>query len=466
MKSMQLGVIGLGTMGANVARNAARNGATVAVFNRTEERTEEFIKNHGTEGAFIGCPTLTAFIKALKPPRAILLMVKAGDAVDALIDDLLPLLLRGDIIIDGGNSHFNDTARRQEILRKKGMHFIGMGISGGEEGALHGPSMMPGGTHEALEHVLPLFTAMAADDGAGGKCVAPMGPDGSGHFVKMVHNGIEYGLMQLLAETYDVMKHIGGLTNEELAEVYGSWNEGLLQSFLVEITAKVFQKQDGAGAGFLVDVIKDAAGQKGTGKWTTEAAMNLGVGIPTITAAVDARILSSDPVSRKRYNAELPESLPEPLPEAKPIAEMAKNAYLLASICDYLQGFHLLQAASTEYEWKLQLPEIARIWRGGCIIRSGLLPVFQNVFQLDDGEQARRELFAPFEGEAQVDLRRLVSMAIDHGIPVPALSASLNWYDTIRRTRLPQNLVQAQRDFFGAHTYERLDQEGTFHTEW
>lgn len=460
---MQLGVIGLGTMGANVARNAARHGAKVAVFNRTKERTKEFLDAFSSEGDFTGCETLQELADELKAPRVVLLMVKAGDAVDAVLDELFPVLKKGDIVIDGGNSHFQDTIRRDERCRKKGINFVGMGISGGEEGALHGPSIMPGGSPEAYEQLAPLLTAIAADDGAGGKCVAHMGPGASGHFVKMVHNGIEYGLMQLIAETYDVLRSVTDMTSEQLGEMYAGWNTGVMESFLLEITGKIFPVKDPETSEALVDVIKDAAGQKGTGKWTTEAAMSLGVGIPTITAAVDARILSSKPAERKKLSVELPESFPEPIQYAASAQELSKDAYLCASVCAYLQGFDLLEAASEDHKWNLKLDEIARIWRGGCIIRSGFLPLFQEFFTEKD---ARRTVFDLFLGTAQQRWRNFVAFAAERGIPTPAMSASLAYYDTIRRKRLPQNLVQAQRDFFGAHTYERTDRDGTFHTQW
>ena len=463
MPQMQLGVIGLGTMGANVARNAARHGAKVAVFNRTKERTKEFLDQFASEGNFVACETLKELSEELEGPRIVLLMVKAGDAVDAVLDELFLVLKKGDIVIDGGNSHFQDTIRRDERCRKKGLLFVGMGISGGEEGALNGPSIMPGGSLEAYEHLAPLLTAIAADDGAGGKCVAHMGPGASGHFVKMVHNGIEYGLMQLIAETYDVLRSVTDMTNEQLGEMYASWNTGEMESFLLEITGKIFPVKDAETSESLIDVIKDAAGQKGTGKWTTEAAMSLGVGIPTITAAVDARILSSDPGARKKMSVELPESFPEPIQYGTSPQDMCRDAYLCASICSYLQGFDLLKAASEDHKWDLQLSEIARIWRGGCIIRSGFLPLFQEFFA-DAG--AHQKIFDLFLGKTQQHWRNFVSLAAERGIPTPAMSASLAYYDTIRRKRLPQNLVQAQRDFFGAHTYERTDREGVFHTHW
>ncbi len=463
MSQMQLGVIGLGTMGANVARNAARRGAKVAVFNRTKERTKEFMDHFAAEGNFAPCESLKELADELESPRMVLLMVKAGDAVDAMLDELFPVLKKGDIIIDGGNSHFQDTIRRDERCRKKGINFVGMGISGGEEGALNGPSIMPGGSPEAYEQLSPLLTAIAADDGAGGKCVAHIGPGASGHFVKMVHNGIEYGLMQLLAETYDVLKSLSPMSNEQLGAMYTEWNTGAMESFLLEITGKIFPVKDPESGEHMVDIIKDAAGQKGTGKWTTEAAMSLGTAIPTITAAVDGRIMSSNPAARKKMSVELPESLPEPISVSTPLTELAHNAYMLAGLCSYLQGFDLLKNASEDHVWNLHLAEVARIWRGGCIIRSGFLPLFQEFFESED---ARHKIFDFFLDGAQQNWRKFILVAVEHGIPVPAMSASLAYYDSLRRKRLPQNLVQAQRDFFGAHTYERIDREGTFHTEW
>jgi 6-phosphogluconate dehydrogenase len=463
---MQLGVIGLGTMGANIARNAARNGAAVSLFNRTTEKTEEFHQKYGAEGNFVVTRTLEELVQSLTAPRTILLMVKAGAAVDDLIKELLPLLQTGDILIDGGNSHYHDTEKREKALKRRGIHFIGMGISGGEEGALNGPSMMPGGNKDAYALIEPLFSKMAAKDMEGGACFTYMGPGGAGHFVKMVHNGIEYGLMQLLAESYDIVKNVGNMSNDELSPMYTEWNQGLFQSFLLDITVEVTKKKDPETGEFLLDVIKDAAGQKGTGKWTTEAAMNVGVSIPTITAAVDARILSSDPMSRKQRSPLYPQVLPEPYPEMNPISVMAKSAYELSALCTYAQGFELLRVASKEYKWNLNLSEISRIWEGGCIIRANLLENARKEFLKEQDVQWPLFLTEHFNGEIQEDWRRIVAIAMGQGLPVPSTAASLSYYDTLRRIRLPQNLVQAQRDFFGAHTYERTDREGTFHTDW
>ncbi|MDD5470174.1 MAG: NADP-dependent phosphogluconate dehydrogenase [Candidatus Peribacteraceae bacterium] len=464
----QLGVIGLGTMGANLARNAARNGAAVSVYNRTAQVTEKFLEEHGAEGRMKCCKSYKEFVQSLDHPRAILLMVKAGEAVDAVLQDLLPLLEKGDVIIDGGNSHYPDTQRRTEELAAQGIHFIGMGISGGEEGALSGPSMMPGGNAKAYKAIAPLLTKMAADDGEGGKCISYIGEGGAGHFVKMVHNGIEYGIMQLLAESYALLKNAGGFSNEQLAETFAAWNDDAdLSSFLLEITAKIFTKKDEETGGDLIDLIADSAGQKGTGKWTTEAAMTYGVAIPTINAAVDARILSGSAEKRAAHRS-LPADTDEqdPVPPPEKLRSIVRNAFELAALCTYGQGFDLIERASEEEGWKVDLSEVARIWRGGCIIRSAFLPLFQAQYGSGDTATATEQLMQRFAGEKQRDWRRAVTYAASRGIPAPALSASLHAYDAYRAARLPQNLIQAQRDFFGAHTFERTDKEGKFHADW
>lgn len=460
----QLGVIGLGTMGANLARNAARNGASVVVFNRTTEKTDTFMKAHASEGSFTATKTLEEFIQALKLPRSILLMVKAGDAVDEMINDLLPMLQKGDTVIDAGNSHYRDTERHEKELASKGIHFIGMGVSGGEEGALNGPSMMPGGSKEAIDTRMPLFQKMAADDGAGGKCVTYMGPGGAGHFVKMVHNGIEYGMMQIIAECYHVLKELGGLTNAELADLFDGWTQTpYLRSFLLEITAKIFRTKEGDAN--LVDEILDKAGQKGTGKWTTDAAMHFGVAVPIITAAVDARIISGAKDFRIKRSKEAPFELIETkLPKKDDLVHCVKAALELGILSAYAEGFLLLSTASAEEKWDLPLAEIARIWRGGCIIRSGGVEKYQQMFA--GNNDARMELRMMFSGERHHDWRTLVMLALARGIPAPSLTASLTSYDAYRTERLPQNLIQAQRDFFGAHGFERVDKKGEFHGTW
>ena len=481
---MQLGVIGLGTMGANLARNAARNGASVALYNRTTERTEAFMKAYSKEGDFIPCKTLRDFVKVLKAPRAILFMVKAGAAVDEVIHDLLSLppttyhLQPGDSLIDGGNSHYRDTERRIRELKgllpttysppPGGVHFVGMGISGGEKGALEGPSLMPGGDLEAYDELETLLKKMAADDGDGGKCVTYIGPGGAGHFVKMVHNGIEYGLMQLIAESYDLLKSKGHLTNEELAQTFAAWGRGaILRSFLLEITTKILRKRDAGTGNYLIDSIKDSAAQKGTGKWTTEAAMHYGIAIPTINAAVDARILSGS-LDQRRRRKDLPEALERLSLERKELVDAVRSALALSTICTYAQGFELLERVSTEEHWDLSLQEVARIWQGGCIIRSSFLSTLQAAYAGNStkAKVAKKAILQHFHGERQLAWRRALKIGLSGGIPLPAMSASLHYYDTLRREHLPQNLTQAQRDFFGAHTYERIDKPGSFHTEW
>ena len=465
--SQQLAVIGLGTMGANLARNAARTGAKVVVYNRTPEVTDAFMKEFDGEGNFKACKDYKELKKALKPPRAVLLMVKAGPAVDAVIADLLPHLSKGDIIIDGGNSHYPDTERRTTELKEKGIAFIGMGVSGGEEGALHGPSMMPGGDQNAYKQLQPLFESMAADDGDGGKCIDYLGDGGAGHFVKMVHNGIEYGIMQLLAESYDILKSVGGFTNEQLADTFDHWKKSdELGSFLTEITADIFKVEEKKG--HLIDKIKDSAGQKGTGKWTTEAALTYGVAIPTINAAVDARIISGSTEKRGK-SKELPQDIDahEPVPPAEKLRSIVRNALELSIFCAYHEGFHLIQVAAEEEGWKIDLETVARIWRGGCIIRANVLPKFQNSYSKNAAaSKAAGEYFYNRFRMNELDWRRAIVIAVSRGIPVPAMSTSLHYVDALRRERLPQNLIQAQRDYFGAHTYERTDKKGTFHTNW
>jgi 6-phosphogluconate dehydrogenase len=470
MSINQLGVIGLGTMGANVARNAARNGAKVAVYNRTTDVMTEFMKEFSGEGNFVGCESYEDMMKALHGPRAILIMVKAGPAVDAVIADLLPHLVEGDIIIDAGNSHYPDTERRVTELKEKGIRFLGMGVSGGEVGALEGPSMMPGGDKSAWEDCKDLLSKMAADDGHGGKCVAYIGEGGSGHFVKMVHNGIEYGIMQLLAETYDVLKNVAGYSNAQLAETFAAWNEGDdLQSFLVEITAKAFEKKDDLGKVELIDKIHDAAGQKGTGKWTTISALHYGVAIPTINAAVDARIMSGSAELREKHsNDPVRTDLEEPMPGREQMRSIARSALHLSTLTAYAQGFELMKVASEEHKWNLDLSECARIWLGGCIVRSVLLEVFADAYSNDKERKKSAALYREQQwgGEKQVNLRLFLELANSRGIATPSTSAAMNYYDTLHRKDLPQSLTQAQRDFFGAHTFKRKDKEGVFHVEW
>lgn len=452
-------------MGANLARNAARRGVTVAVYNRTTEKTDAFLHQFGSEGEFIACNTLQELLQALSAPRSIILMVKAGEAVDDLIRELLPQLSPGDTLIDAGNSLYSDTDRREAECAKHQVHFVGMGVSGGEEGALNGPSMMPAGPKEAVEALLPVLTKMAADDGAGGTCVANIGPGGSGHFVKMVHNGIEYAVMQVLAECYHLWKVVGGLTHAQMAEEVALWNaDSSLRSFLLEITEKIFRTKDPETGKDALDVILDASGQKGTGRWTVQAAQTLGVAVPMITAAVDARILSSAKHFRVKRSTEAPEALLEAHVNKEELLSMVRGAYLLSMMSAYSEGFLLLSVASRELHYNLSIPEIARIWRGGCIIRSGMLPLFQKMFA---GEQeALLHLRGLFAGEAQLLLRQTVQLGAARGIPLPAITAALHSYDAYRSAWLPQNLTNAQRDFFGAHGFERTDSQGSHHLAW
>ncbi len=461
----QLGLIGLGTMGASIARNAAHKGARVIVFNRTKEKTDAFITAHSTEGKLEGASTLAELTIKLSSPRAIILMVNAGAPVDAVLAELIPLLSAGDTIIDAGNSHFLDTERRVKELKEKGISFIGMGVSGGERGALEGPSMMPGGDSDAYANLEGLFSKMAARDGSRGACITHIGTGGAGHFVKMVHNGIEYGDMQLIAESYHLLKELGKLSNADLSTTFGNWNNSrLLSSYLIEITANIFAKKDAEGSSDLIDIIEDAAQQKGTGKWTTQLALDLGVAIPTITAAVDARAMSADRAARKNASTIL--TLETKMPSIT--ASTVRDALILSKVISYAQGFQLILKGSTQYNWNIALPEICRIWRGGCIIRSKLLKDFEQAFR--DTPDLQNLLLAPSLKEIVLKkhskLRQCIAKGAAAGIPLPAMSASLAWLDSMRSHWLPQNLTQAQRDYFGAHTYRRVDRDGSYHTEW
>ncbi len=463
---MHIGLVGLGTMGANLARNAARNGATVSVYNRTGEKTDAFMKAHSSEGTFIPCRTVVELVETIPTPRSIILMVNAGAATDTVIDDLKPRLQQGDTLIDAGNSYFPDTERRIQDLQSIGVHFLGMGVSGGEEGALLGPSMMPSGSKEAFDRIAPLLKNMAAKDGSSGKCVSFIGTGGAGHFVKMVHNGIEYGDMQLIAETYHLMKSALKMGNAEIGETFTAWNKSReLKSFLIEITAAIFKKKDDQSDHDLIDMIKDEAKQKGTGKWTTESALDLGVAVSTMTAAVDARLLSS--LKTLRVSAEQTIGTLE-TKQVKLSLSALKQALLLSKICSYAQGLALIAEASRVHDWKIDLAEICRIWKGGCIIRSTLLKTFEETFRTVP--DLPNLLVSPFIIDLlkkhHMKWRKVVASAALSGIPVPAMSASLSYFDSLRTARLPQNLTQAQRDFFGAHGFERNDQLGVFHAHW
>jgi 6-phosphogluconate dehydrogenase len=464
----ELGVTGLATMGANLARNAARNGFPVAVHNRTASRTQELLERHGDEGELVGTFTTGEFVAALAPPRRILVMVKAGPAVDAVLEELAGHLDEGDLLIDGGNSWFEDTVRREQAMAERGLRFLGTGVSGGEEGALNGPSIMPGGSPEAYGLVERVLTTIAAQvDGV--PCCRRVGPDGAGHYVKMVHNGIEYADMQLIAEAYDLLGQGAGMGAAELADVFERWNAGDLDSFLIEITAKVLRQVDQATGQPLVDVILDQAEQKGTGRWTVQSALELGVPVTGITEAVFARVLSSQKEQRTAAAKVLqgPSGRLE-ASRADAFVDDVRDALYASKVVAYAQGFEQIAAASEANEWNVELGGLATIWRGGCIIRARFLDRIREAYEADPG--LRNLLFAEYfrdaVGEAQDAWRRVAATAVTLGVPTPAFSSSLAYYDGFRRERGPANLLQAQRDFFGAHTYRRTDRPGTFHTLW
>ncbi len=472
MSGQAFGIIGLEVMGRNIALNIERNGFPIAVYNRTYSKTEDFINRLAKGKNAKGAKTEQEFCAMLEKPRRILIMVKAGKPVDQVVEGLKPYLEPGDIVIDGGNSLFTDTERRSKELAPTGIKFFGMGVSGGEEGALWGPSLMPGGDEQSYKHLEPILKKIAAkpEDGDGA-CVTYIGSGGAGHFVKMVHNGIEYGDMQLIAEAYDLLKNVGGLDNKAMKEVFLSWNQGVLKSFLIEITAKVIDFADPNGTGkCLVEMTLDKAGQKGTGKWTTQTALDLGIPIPTITAAVDARGISA--LKSERVAASKVLTGPQPTKQngdLKKFTDDVADALYCSKICSYAQGMAMLSAADKEYKFGLHLDEIARIWKAGCIIRAVFLDEIKKAFKEEPGlanllMAARfKEAVAP----RQDAWRRVVTHAINTGLPTPAFSASIAYYDSYRRERLPANLIQAQRDFFGAHTYERSDDPGKMiHTEW
>ena len=466
--AQSFGVIGLAVMGENLALNVERNGFPVSVYNRSRDKTDRFMANR-TQGKNVQATySLEEFVTSLERPRRILVMVKAGGPVDAVIGQLKPLLDEGDMIIDGGNSLFNDTERRVKELESTGLRFIGMGVSGGEEGALNGPSLMPGGTRAAYDSIEPIVTKIAAqvDDGP---CVTYIGPGGAGHYVKMVHNGIEYGDMQLIAEAYDLMKNVLGLSQEQLHEVFAEWNmTEELDSFLIEITSDIFTNTDADTGAPLVEMILDAAGQKGTGRWTVVNALELGVAIPTITAAVNARIMSSIKQERVAASKELSGPTTKFDGDVKAAISKIRDALYCSKICSYAQGMALISKASQNFDYGVNLGETARIWKGGCIIKARFLGKIKHAY--DENPTLANLLLAPEFKQTILDRqtawREVIAMAAELGMPVPAFSASLDYFDSYRRDRLPQNLTQAQRDYFGAHTYARVDKEGVFHTEW
>ena len=463
-----IGLIGLAVMGENLVLNMESKGFSVAVFNRTTEVTEKFAAGRGKGKNIRPAKTMEEFVGALKRPRKAMIMVKAGAPVDAVIGQLAPLLEKGDVIIDGGNSLFTDTQRRCKDLEGRGLHFVGCGVSGGEEGALKGPSLMPGGPRESWEIIAPIFRKIAAQvDGE--PCCRYMGPDGAGHYVKMVHNGIEYGDMQLICEAYAILKDVAGMDASQLADTFTEWNKGDLDSYLIQITSQIFRKIDPDTGKPLVDVILDKAGQKGTGLWTLQSAIRQSVVISTINAAVEARVISS----RKQERVDSSKILPQPKPkkfEGDPaeLINAVRNALYASKIVSYAQGMELLGAASTQYKWSLNFGDIATIWRGGCIIRAVFLNRIVEAYQRNPAlhNLLLDQYFTGIIEKTQANWRIAVATAIQQGVAVPAFGASLAYFDSYRQARLPSNLLQAQRDFFGAHTYERVDKPGVFHTEW
>src|ERR1044072_2777291 len=463
-----IGLIGLAVMGENLALNMESKGFRVAVFNRTTEVTEKFAATRGKGKNIQPTETIEELFRALKKPRKVMMMIKAGKPVDQVIGELMPFLEKGDVVIDGGNSLFTDTQRRCKDLEAKGIHYVGCGVSGGEEGALKGPSLIPGGPRESWEIIAPIFRKIAAQvDGE--PCCRYMGPDGAGHYVKMVHNGIEYGDMQLICESYAILKGVVGMTNDELADTYGEWNKGELDSYLIDITSQIFRKKDPETGKALVDVILDKAGQKGTGLWTLQSAIAISVVISTINAAVEARVISS----RKDDRVAASKILPQPKPkkfsgDKQKLVDAVRHALYASKIVSYAQGMELLGAASKQYNWNLNFGDIATIWRGGCIIRAKFLNCIVDAYQRDHNlhNLLLDSYYTDIIRDTQEDWRIAVSTALEQGVAPPAFSASLAYFDSYRAARLPQILLQAQRDFFGAHTYERVDKPGIFPTEW
>ena len=469
MSKQQIGVVGMAVMGRNLALNIESRGYSVSIFNRSSSKTDEVIALH-PDKKLVPTYTVEEFVDSLEKPRRILLMVKAGEATDKTIQSLLPHLDKGDILIDGGNTFFQDTIRRNEMLANSGINFIGTGVSGGEEGALKGPAIMPGGQKDAYDLVAPILEEIAdkADDGA--PCVTYVGPNGAGHYVKMVHNGIEYGDMQLIAESYDILRRVGGLTVEETAEVFKSWNTGELDSYLIEITADILTKKDPETGKPMVEVIMDTAGNKGTGKWTSQSALDLGVPLPLITESVFARYISTLKEEREIASKELsPIKVPElSNTEKQALIESVRKGLYFSKIMSYAQGFAQMRVASEEFDWNLNYGEIAKIFRAGCIIRAQFLQKITDAFERDpELKNLLLDKYFLYVTESyQEAVREVVVTAVQAGIPVPTFSSALAYYDSYRSEVLPANLIQAQRDYFGAHTYNRVDKPGVFHFEW
>ena len=465
----KIGMVGLAVMGENLALNIERNGFPIAVYNRDPKKVDAFMVRAAGKNV-VPTKSPQEFMAALERPRKAILLVKAGDAVDWTIDQLKPYMEQGDIIIDGGNSFFVDSERREKQLKSEGFHFIGSGVSGGEQGALWGPSLMPGGDQGAYEQIRPIWEAIAAkvDDGP---CVTYIGTGGSGHFVKMVHNGIEYGDMQLIAEAYDMMRNILGMSAAEMADVFDEWNAGDLNSFLIEITAKALRVNDPETGKPLVDLVLDKAGQKGTGKWTSESALDLGIVVPTIDASVDARTMSARKEERVEASKQIaPPDFPKHSGDRKALVAAIRDALYASKICSYAQGMNLIRKGSEHYNWGINLGEVSRIWKAGCIIRAQFLDKIKQAYQRrpDLPNLVLDPDFKVWMEKSQANWRLAVATAVQHGVPVLAMSASLGYFDMYRTANLPLNLTQAQRDFFGSHTYERTDKPsaGFIHTEW
>jgi 6-phosphogluconate dehydrogenase len=466
-----IGVTGLAVMGRNLARNLARHGHVVACHNRSPERTRSLVKEHGDEGTFVPAESMQEFVASLRRPRAIIIMVQAGQPTDAVIGELVPLLDEGDIVVDCGNAHYDDTRRREAALRDNGLHFVGCGVSGGEEGALNGPSIMPGGSAESYKRLGPILESIAAQY-EGTPCCTHIGPDGAGHFVKMVHNGIEYADMQLIAEAYDLLRAGLGAAPAEIGEIFRGWNEGDLDSYLIQITAEVLSHTDTATGKPFVDIVLDQAEQKGTGRWTVQSALDLGIPITGIAEATFARSLSGHAEQREPARATFgsapPAMSPLPVSDRDAFVDAVRRALYASKVVAYAQGFDQIAAGSDEYGWDVDRGAMATIWRAGCIIRARFLDRIREAY--DENPALASLLVAPYFAEAVRDgvdsWRRVVGQAATAGIPVPAFSSSLSYYDGLRRDRLPAALIQGLRDYFGAHTYRRTDRDGVFHTDW
>ncbi|UQS87181.1 NADP-dependent phosphogluconate dehydrogenase [Nicoliella spurrieriana] len=463
-----IGVVGMAVMGKNLALNIESRGYTVGIYNRTSAKTEEVMKDH-SDKKLVPSYSVEDFVKSLETPRRILIMVKAGKATDAVIDELLPLLDKGDVLIDGGNTNFHDTIARNARLDKSGINFIGMGVSGGELGALHGPSLMPGGQKSAYDLVAPILEKISAKAEDGKPCVAYIGPNGAGHYVKMVHNGIEYGDEQLIDESYDILRRVAGIDVDELSNIFKEWNKGELNSYLIDITGDILSRKDDLGSGKpIVDLILDEGANKGTGKWSSEDALALGVPQSVITESVYARFISMLKDERVAASKVLPKPGLSVDFDAKELVEKVREALYFGKVMSYAQGFEQLRFASEEYDWDLKFGELAQIWREGCIIRAQFLQNITDAFEKDPKltNLLLDPYFTDIAKKYQDSAREVVAIATKAGIPVPTLSAAVSYYDSYRTEVLPANLLQAQRDYFGAHTYKRVDREGTFHYPW